>query len=75
MDKGAAWATGEVLLFLHADTALPESYDESARWILAEPGVVAGAFALGIDAPGRRFRLIEKGANWRSGRLGLPYGD
>ncbi len=75
MNAGAAAATGEILLFLHADTRLPEGYQESVREILARPGVSAGAFSLRIDGPGAGLRMIEAAANWRSRHLRLPYGD
>jgi rSAM/selenodomain-associated transferase 2 len=75
MNAAAAMAAGEMLLFLHADTRLPPGFDALVRQALARPGVAAGAFSLRIDAPGRMIRWIEAGANRRSRRLGLPYGD
>ena len=44
MNAGAAAATGDILLFLHADTLLPPGYDGSARRALANPSAVAGRF-------------------------------
>ena len=75
MNRGAATATGDVLLFLHADTRLPKNFDRLILDSLAQPGVAAGAFALGIDAPTPALRLIERIANWRSRFLRIPYGD
>jgi len=75
MNYGAERARGEALLFLHADTWLPDGYDTAIREALAEPDAVAGAFELHINAPGRSLRLIDRVANWRSRRLGMPYGD
>ena len=75
MNTGADQASGEVLLFLHADTRLPRGFDAQIRQALANPEVIGGAFALRIDAPLRGLRLIERLANWRSKRLKLPYGD
>lgn len=75
MNRGAVLATGDVLLFLHADTTLPEGYEVHIRRILEKQGVVAGAFMLGLDAPGATFRVIERLANFRSRAFGLPYGD
>lgn len=75
MNAGAALAEGDVLLFLHADTRLPAGYPGIVRRTLAAAGVAAGAFRLGIDARGRGFRLVERGANVRSRLFGLPYGD
>ncbi len=75
MNAGAQIATGEVLLFLHADTRLPEGFDHHVHRILAQPGTVAGAFLLGLDGPQRGLRVIEWLANWRSRKLQMPYGD
>ena len=41
---GAAQATGEALLFLHADTWLPPHAGAALLACLAQPGVVAGGF-------------------------------
>ncbi len=75
MNAGAAVATGDVLLFLHADTALPPEFTRHVAEAMARPNVIAGAFELGIDAPHRALRLIEAAVNRRSRLLGLPYGD
>ncbi|HAT15920.1 MAG TPA: glycosyltransferase [Microcoleaceae bacterium UBA11344] len=75
MNAGAIASTGDILLFLHADTYLPHGYDTRARQALAKPGTVAGAFELKIDAPLLSLRLIEKGVNCRSHFLEMPYGD
>ncbi len=75
MNAGARAATGHFLLFLHADTRLPERFDEHVRDLLGRPGVVAGAFRLGIDGPRRAFRVIEWAVNLRSRCFQMPYGD
>jgi rSAM/selenodomain-associated transferase 2/rSAM/selenodomain-associated transferase 1 len=75
MNAGAAIATGEILLFLHADTRLPQNFVASARETLAQPGVVAGAFELQIDGVGAGLRWVEWGVRWRSRWLQMPYGD
>ena len=74
-NAGALAAQGRVLLFLHADTRLPEGFAAQIREALNRPGIVAGAFRFAVDATGWRFRLLEYGANWRAALLGLPYGD
>ena len=75
MNRGVTRATGDVLLFLHADTQLPEKFDELILHSLKRPGIVAGAFKLRIDSDIPFLRLIERLANWRSRYLKMPYGD
>ncbi|WP_315785768.1 TIGR04283 family arsenosugar biosynthesis glycosyltransferase [Fischerella sp. JS2] len=75
MNAGAAVASGEILLFLHADTCLPLGFDVMVREALAQPGVFAGAFALRIGAEQPSLRVIEWGVNVRSRFLQMPYGD
>lgn len=75
MNLGAKAADGEVLLFLHGDTSLPERFEQWIGQTLAQPGVVAGAFELQIDGQGWGLRLVEWGVKWRSRLFQLPYGD
>lgn len=75
MNVGALAASGNILLFLHADSRLPAEFDIMVRTALQQPGVVAGAFALRIDAQLWSLRLVEWGVNWRSRFLQMPYGD
>ena len=41
---GAQHATGDIILFLHADTWLPHDAGKTIRQTLAKPNVIAGAF-------------------------------
>lgn len=79
MNAGAAAATGEILLFLHADTRLPAEFDMMVRKIFSTPKItskiVAGAFTLKIDAKGIGLRLVEWGVKLRSHLWQMPYGD
>ncbi|MFQ5928123.1 MAG: TIGR04283 family arsenosugar biosynthesis glycosyltransferase [Acidobacteriota bacterium] len=75
MNAGAEAAKGGLLVFLHADTRLPEGFDNHIRYIMNQSNAIAGAFELQIDAPSPGLRIIEQVANWRSRRLQLPYGD
>ncbi|MBI3949705.1 MAG: TIGR04283 family arsenosugar biosynthesis glycosyltransferase [Acidobacteria bacterium] len=75
MNAGAAAAKGAVLLFLHADTRLPERFDESIGQVLLRPSTVAGAFQLRIEGSEWGLRIIERLANWRSHHWQMPYGD
>ncbi len=75
MNAGAAQATGEVLLFLHADTLLPDRACALATAALARPEVVAGAFSFSVGAEARHAALISAVGRARH-RLGGPaYGD
>lgn len=75
MNAGAAVATGTILLFLHADTYLPNNFESLIFSALEDSRTIAGAFELQIDAELRGLRLIEKMVNWRSRVLKMPYGD
>jgi rSAM/selenodomain-associated transferase 2 len=76
MNIGAEAATGDILLFLHADTFLPIGFADLVRKTLfSKNDIVAGAFALKIDHERRSLRWIERGVNWRSRFLQMPYGD
>jgi hypothetical protein len=74
-NAGARAAQGRVLLFLHADTRLPDGFAMQIRDALGRPGIAAGAFRFAVDATGWRFRLLEYCTNWRAACFGLPYGD
>ncbi|MBE9216168.1 TIGR04283 family arsenosugar biosynthesis glycosyltransferase [Plectonema cf. radiosum LEGE 06105] len=75
MNAGAMNATGDILLFLHADTLLPPNFDAMIRIGLQQPKTVAGAFSLRINAPQTGLRLVEWGVKFRSKWLQMPYGD
>lgn len=76
MNAGAAVATGDALLFLHADVSLPhDALDHVAR-ALAAPDVVGGAFRTWTvaDRPSPLAPLLHL-ADVRSRYSELPYGD
>jgi len=74
MNAGAQAATGEILLFLHADTRLPSQFDTMVHQATSR-NIAAGAFALQIDGSLWGLRLVELGVNMRSRIFALPYGD
>jgi rSAM/selenodomain-associated transferase 2/rSAM/selenodomain-associated transferase 1 len=75
MNRGASLAAGEILLFLHSDTRLPEDFVHLVRQAMSVKNVVAGAFRFSTDLDTRGMRIIEGTANWRSRRMGIVYGD
>jgi len=75
MNLGAAKASGDVLLFLHADTRLPEGFEKHAYDVLGQPDTIAGSFRFSTDDPTRTMNFIGFWVNWRSQRLHMPYGD
>jgi rSAM/selenodomain-associated transferase 2 len=58
MNAGAAVATSDTLLFLHADTSLPPDAYELILAGLEDPAVAATAFRLTMDGDSWRYRLI-----------------
>ncbi len=75
MNMGARHATGDILLFLHADTfLLPGALEEVQRRIIGD-AAVGGAFDLQIDSRSRLCKFVAKVSSWRSRWLRLPYGD
>jgi len=84
MNAGAAVASGDILLFLHADTILPNGFADEIRALLPDVNhsqrdgqqtAIAGAFRLHIDHESFKYRIIEWGANSRSRWRKCPYGD
>jgi uncharacterized protein len=81
MNVGARVATGEILLFLHADTFLPLGFETMVRSTLQpplmgeKPAPIAGSFSLQIDDPLPSLRSIERLVAWRSKWRQMPYGD
>ena len=71
MNAGAAVAAGDYLLFLHADTYLPEGFksliqQESADW---------GRFDGRLSGDHWAFRMFEFMMNWKSDKTGICTGD
>ncbi len=75
MNVGAAAANGSILLFLHADTELPQEFDVLVQQTLLKRHVIAGAFDLKIDGANPWLRVVEGGVNVRSHWFQMPYGD
>lgn len=75
MNAGAKRATGEILLFLHADSLLPAGAIDAVAGAVRSPAVAGGAFRLKIDSNRFFLRVVGKLANLRSRLFTLPYGD
>ena len=74
---GARAASGDWLLFLHADTVLADGWAEAVTAFMGDPDndrrAAAFRFALDDDTPAAR--RLERMVGWRNRRLALPYGD
>ncbi|MFA4919471.1 MAG: TIGR04283 family arsenosugar biosynthesis glycosyltransferase [Thermodesulfovibrionales bacterium] len=75
MNKGASAAKGEILLFLHTDTELPEEAFDGISSVISNREYTGGAFDLGIESGRWIFRLIEKLVFVRTRATRIPYGD
>ena len=75
MNAGAALARGEVLLFLHADTRLPENADARILGGLAASGKAWGRFDVRIEGESRLLPVIAFFMNLRSRATGIATGD
>jgi rSAM/selenodomain-associated transferase 2 len=73
LHAGARQATGEWLVFLHADTRLEPGWVDALHGLGA--GVVGGAFRFAVDSPRPGFRPIEAAVALRCRLLRLPFGD
>jgi rSAM/selenodomain-associated transferase 2 len=75
MNAGAARATGDILLFLHADTTLPENAHALVREGLARTGASWGRFDVTIRGRHRLLGVISRAINLRSRITGIATGD
>ncbi len=75
MNAGAAAARGSVVLFLHADTALPDGALRAVAAAMADGEVSGGGFALAYSERGTLLRLIARWATVRSRFRRIHYGD
>jgi hypothetical protein len=75
LNAGAAQAKGDILLFLHADTLLPEGYTELVRNAMSDPEIIGGAFLIRFQPSSPLLRCTQRTINWRTKVFRLPYGD
>jgi rSAM/selenodomain-associated transferase 2 len=74
MNAGAAASTGEVLLFLHVDTALPADARQAMLDAMAA-GAQWGRFDVRIAGRHPLLRVVAAMMNWRSRLSGIATGD
>jgi rSAM/selenodomain-associated transferase 2 len=75
MNAGATRASGDVLLFLHADTVLPPKALASIVEALSDKCFIGGAFDLAIQNRRFIFRAISKAASFKHRLTRVPFGD
>jgi rSAM/selenodomain-associated transferase 2 len=75
MNAGAAVASGDVLLFLHADTLLPDGFATAIARALDDPATVAGRFDVRLEGGSRLLPLVAAAINWRSRWTRIATGD
>ncbi|NWF73764.1 MAG: TIGR04283 family arsenosugar biosynthesis glycosyltransferase [Nitrospirae bacterium] len=75
MNEGAKASHGEVLLFLHADTQLPDDAKAMIEMALADHRTVGGWFDVRFDRPSMWGSIISRMMNWRSRLTRIATGD
>ena len=75
MNSAAARASGDILLFLHADTILPDNAFSKIIEALSDKRFIGGAFDLGIRNRKLIFRIIGVTASLKHRITRVPYGD
>ena len=75
MNAGARMATGDVLVFLHADTRLPIDADLAIARELERSGGSWGRFDVSIDSAVLLLGLVARAMNARSRLSGIATGD
>ena len=73
MNAGAREASGDWILFLHADSQLPSGWREAMAAIPAD--AVGGWFRFALDDDAWQARVIERLVRMRIRLMRLPYGD
>ena len=75
LNAGAALATGDVVLFLHADTALPTGALDEIRRVIRDPAIAGGNFTLRFDDPACSARILAAFYALQHRVLGIWFGD
>jgi len=75
MNVGANQAKGNILLFLHADTQLPNQFNHIIEQSMAESHNVWGRFDVRLSGQNTALRMVEFFMNHRSRWTGIATGD
>lgn len=75
MNRGAEIAKGDTLIFLHADTTLPENAITRIEEAMKNHEIIGGRFDVSFDDDRFIFKLIAFLMNWRSHLTGIFTGD
>jgi len=75
MNAGAARATGEVVVFHHADSILTQAHVEALREAMRDPEIIGGAFHRKFDDRHRLLTWIEPLARMLNQLGSTLYGD
>lgn len=75
MNAGAEYANNDILLFLHADTRLPDNADKIINQALQQDGKSWGRFDVRLSGKAKLLRVVERMINWRSSFTGIATGD
>jgi rSAM/selenodomain-associated transferase 2 len=75
MNTGAAASSGDILLFLHADTLLPQTAGDDIVVALQDPHVIGGRFDVRLDSDTTWLWLVSRLMNFRSRVTSIVTGD
>ncbi len=75
LNAGVRTCRGDILVFLHADTRLPNNAKQHIESALADPAVVGGRFDVRFDSPSAWGRVISTFMNLRSRLTRISTGD
>ncbi|HZJ17624.1 MAG TPA: TIGR04283 family arsenosugar biosynthesis glycosyltransferase [Chthoniobacteraceae bacterium] len=75
LNLGARHATGEWLLFNHADTQLTRAHAQALATLTPRADIVGGAFHRHFDERHPRWRWLEPLERWHNRSFGALYGD
>lgn len=75
MNIGAAHSRGELLMFLHADSKLPDGFPELLLARMARSNRCWGRFDVTLEGRSKLLPIIARFMNWRSRLTGIATGD